>query len=90
MCTCAHACPFEASANGAILENDEVSQLHPKMLNSFEQLARFVRKSGVPFERIHVVLYGVFVQIPPVRSTDQPARFYFEAACWTKLFPDTN
>ena len=52
---------------------DEVSQMHPKVLDSLEHFARLVKKSDLPFGGIQVVLSGVFFA-DPACTLDGPAR----------------
>ena len=52
---------------------DEVSQMHPKVLDSLEHFARLVKKSDLLFGGIQVVLSGDFFP-DPACTLDGPAR----------------
>ncbi|CAE7251436.1 pif1 [Symbiodinium sp. CCMP2592] len=67
-----------------VLIVDEVSMLHPTVLDNLEQLCRMVRESEALFGGIRCIFSGDFMQIRPVKST----KLAFEAQCWKALFAE--
>jgi ATP-dependent DNA helicase PIF1 len=71
-----------------VLIIDEVSMLDGRVLSLVEQVCRRVRKLGLPFGGLQVVLVGDFFQLPPVSGKDKhQAEFAFESEVWQALRP---
>jgi ATP-dependent DNA helicase PIF1 len=59
---------------------DEVSMLHPQLLDKLEELARKLRRNEHAFGGIQLVLSGDFLQLPCI-GTD---KFCFQSKSWEK------
>lgn len=72
-----------------VLIIDEVSMLDGRVLSLVERVCRRVRKLGMPFGGLQVVLVGDFFQLPPVSGKDKNgvAEFAFNAEIWQALRP---
>lgn len=67
---------------------DEVSMLHPEMLDAIDYAARELRQDPRPFGGLQLILVGDFLQLPPVNKVrGAEARFCFEANSWQRLQP---
>jgi hypothetical protein len=85
--------------NTKVLIIDEISMVSSDMFDMLEYIARFVRKSSLPFGGIQVILCGDFLQLPPI-TKGKDLHFCFEAESWkdvvkqtfelTKQFRQTN
>lgn len=65
---------------------DEVSMLHPSVLDLADGVARAVRKQPRrAFGGIQVVLLGDFAQLPPIIEAGYPHDFCFETRAWADL-----
>jgi ATP-dependent DNA helicase PIF1 len=72
---------------------DEVSMMDAGLLDLLEEVLRLVRESEKPFGGMQIILFGDFLQLPPVSATGaddgpgdakRPPRFAFEAKCWDR------
>lgn len=71
-----------------VLIIDEISMLDGRVLSLVEQVCRRVRKLGLPFGGLQVVLVGDFFQLPPVAGKEkQGSEFAFESEVWQALRP---
>ena len=71
-----------------VLIIDEVSMLDGRVLSLVERVCRRVKKAGLPFGGLQVVLVGDFFQLPPVSGRDGlPSEFAFESEVWHALSP---
>lgn len=71
-----------------VLIIDEVSMLDGRVLSLVERVCRRVRKLGVPFGGLQVVLVGDFFQLPPVSGKEKTgSEFAFESEVWQALRP---
>lgn len=59
---------------------DEISMISDKMLDLLNRVLMMVRKSSKPFGGIQVILFGDFLQLPPVLKDDE--RICLEGAIW--------
>lgn len=58
---------------------DEISMLDAELMDKLSEIARFVRNSTLPFGGMRVIMFGDFLQLPPVSNN---AKFAFESAFW--------
>lgn len=72
---------FNRIKKATILALDEVSMIHGDLLELMEQVFRLVKGSQKPFGGIQMVMFGDFLQLPPV-ARDKPQRFAFQSECW--------
>ncbi len=76
-----------------VLIIDEISMLDGRVLTLVERVCRAVRKLGLPFGGLQVVLVGDFFQLPPVSGKkerdgkEQPIEFAFDSEVWQALSP---
>ena len=70
-----------------ILIIDEVSMMTAELLEKLDIIGRHVRKRGIRFGGLQIVLTGDFCQLPPVAKV---ASFVFEAPIWTELIDEVH
>ena len=60
---------------------DEVSMTLYKMFNVIESIARNIRRGQKRFGNMQIILFGDFLQLPPIADINNPetAKFYFES-----------
>ena len=75
---------FRRYAHTHVLVIDEVSMLHPEMLDALDQLARAMKMVNAPFGGMQVVLSGDFFQLPPVTKNGR-ARFIDSSNAWKHM-----
>jgi len=57
-----------------VLIIDEISMLQPELFSKFEEFARYVRGTELPFGGIQLILSGDYAQLPPVVVNDSRER----------------
>lgn len=67
--------------NADRLAIDEVSMLHGELFNTLDHVFRIVRRSNEPFGGVQLILFGDFLQLPPV-SRGKAQQFAFESDSW--------
>ncbi len=69
-----------------VLIIDEVSMLHHFRLDMVERLVRSVKRNGLPFGGLQVILCGDFFQLPPVSRAGEPeALFAYRSEAWREM-----
>lgn len=71
-----------------ILIIDEISMMHPKMLDLLNYIGKRIRCNEKPMGGIQVILVGDFYQLPPIRinNKDKDSQSYcFEADSWNEI-----
>ncbi|KAL0220341.1 hypothetical protein RCL1_000195 [Eukaryota sp. TZLM3-RCL] len=63
---------------------DEISMVDSELLDKLEEIARFMKSNERPFGGIQLILFGDFLQLPPVKS-NRADPFAFEASCWPRV-----
>jgi ATP-dependent DNA helicase PIF1 len=63
--------------------SSQISMLDADMFEKLDDVARYVRRSELPFGGVQLVLVGDFLQLPPV-SKGQETCFCFESRVWGK------
>jgi len=73
--------------NVKILIVDEISMLHPTLLEKLDTVAKLMRNSDKPFGGIQVIFVGDFYQLPPVEKNMQPdmPQYCFETPAWKSI-----
>jgi ATP-dependent DNA helicase PIF1 len=61
---------------------DEISMTSAETLDMLDEILRRVRKNNRPFGGVQLIVFGDFLQLPPVPEEGRPARFAFESAAW--------
>lgn len=70
-----------------VLIIDEISMLDGRILSLVERVCRRVRRAGLPWGGLQIVLVGDFFQLPPVAAAGETAQFAFESPAWEALAP---
>ena len=68
-----------------ILVIDEISMLRPDTFDKLEEIARHVRRNGLPFGGIQLIACGDFYQLPPVYKGGAEVKYCFEATSWPQV-----
>lgn len=71
--------------NTDVLIIDEISMLQGFRLDMVNDLAKYIRKSELPFGGIQVILVGDFFQLPPISRTNSYKDFVFYSKSWREL-----
>lgn len=61
---------------------DEVSMIHANLFELTDKVFRLVRKADVPFGGIQLILFGDFLQLPPVSKERFGKIFAFQSQAW--------
>jgi ATP-dependent DNA helicase PIF1 len=69
-----------------MLAVDEISMVDASLLETMDRLFQAIRKDNRPFGGIQLVLFGDFLQLPPVRGTG----FAFESQSWKSANIETH
>jgi ATP-dependent DNA helicase PIF1 len=67
-----------------VLLIDEISMVEPEFFEKISMLSQYVNKSKIPFGRIRIVMFGDFLQLPPV-SVNEKTRFVFQTKLWSNM-----
>jgi ATP-dependent DNA helicase PIF1 len=75
--------PYENITGTNHLALDEVSMIPASLFEKVDKIFQIVRGNEKPFGGIQLILFGDFLQLPPV-STDNsnPEKFAFQSASW--------
>jgi hypothetical protein len=65
-----------------VLIIDEVSMIHPRMLDSLDRLARAMKGSDSAFGGMQVVLSGDFFQLPPIVKGGEQIAYIDSSLAW--------
>jgi ATP-dependent exoDNAse (exonuclease V) alpha subunit len=65
-----------------MLAIDEISMIPATILDLLDIVLKEVRRSSKPFGGVQIILFGDFLQLPPVSNQNQQQQFCFEAASW--------
>ena len=69
-----------------VLIIDEISMIDGELFEKINNMAKFLRKSSLPFGGIKLVLVGDFFQLPPIINLAYKTNSYlFESAIWDEL-----
>jgi ATP-dependent DNA helicase PIF1 len=64
---------------------DEVSMIPGSLFEKVDEIFRLVRKNDKPFGGVQLILFGDFLQLPPVSSDNaKPEKFAFQTAAWKR------
>lgn len=61
---------------------DEVSMIDAELFAKLDRVLQLVRLDGRPFGGVQLILFGDFLQLPPVGEDGKPVRFAFESRSW--------
>lgn len=77
---------FENITGTNHLAIDEISMVSADLLDHVDTVFRAVRETDKPFGGMQVIMFGDFLQIPPVSKNNvKPAKFAFEARVWKEM-----
>lgn len=77
--------PYENIVNTNHLAIDEISMIPGSLFEKIDQIFQLVRKNEKPFGGIQLILFGDFLQLPPVsESNDKPEKFAFQTEAWKR------
>ncbi len=69
-----------------VLIIDEISMIDSELFEKINNMAKFLRKSSLPFGGIKLVLVGDFFQLPPInKSAGNTNSYLFESTLWAEL-----
>lgn len=68
----------------SILAIDEISMVSAELFDKIEHVFRIARERDVPFGGVQLVLFGDFLQLPPISKGPEQALFAFESEAWKK------
>lgn len=71
-----------------VLIIDEISMIHPKMLELLDYLAKAIRLNSRPMGGIQLLLVGDFFQLPSITNTSEKI-YAFEIPIWNELIEHT-
>jgi len=66
---------------------DEISMISTEVFEILDQVFRAVRENDKPMGGIQMLLFGDFLQLPPINKTGQNFNFCFSSESWKKLDP---
>lgn len=63
---------------------DEVSMISAQLFDRVNRILQLVRENTKPFGGVQLILFGDFLQLPPVPDDGQAMRFAFESLSWER------
>lgn len=76
--------PYRNITRCVALAIDEISMLSGELFEKIEYIFRKVRENDAPFGGVQLILFGDFLQLPPISHGPDPATFAFESEAWTR------
>lgn len=67
-----------------VLLIDEISMVDPDFFEKISSLAQYTNQTTSPFGRIKIVMFGDFLQLPPI-TNDVKKRFVFQTHLWNSM-----
>lgn len=64
---------------------DEISMISVELLETLDEVFRAVRENNLPMGGMQVLLFGDFLQLPPVNKNSQNFNFCFNSEVWKRL-----
>ena len=71
--------------NTRILAIDEVSMISSDVLNIIDRVFRAVRENDAPMGGMQILLFGDFLQLPPINRESNSFNFCFDSDAWKDL-----
>lgn len=76
---------FENICGTNHLAIDEISMIGGSLFEKVDEVFRIVRKNDKPFGGMQLILFGDFLQLPPVsEDNSKPEKFAFQTEAWKK------
>jgi len=63
---------------------DEISMVDADLFDKLDKVLRIVRQSPRPFGGLQLILFGDFLQLPPVEKEGNAVRFAFQSKVWAE------
>lgn len=77
---------FENITGTNHLAIDEISMVSADLLDHMDTVFRAVRETDKPFGGMQVIMFGDFLQLPPVSKNNvNPAKFAFQSKVWKEM-----
>lgn len=73
-----------------ILAIDEISLMGDDLFSKLDEVCRRVRGSRLPFGGIQLLMFGDFLQLPPIGINGSSASFAFESDSWCRANVQTH
>lgn len=74
---------YENIINTNHLAIDEISMIPGSLFEKIDEIFKIVRKDERPFGGMQLIMFGDFLQLPPVsKRNDKPEQFAFETPAW--------
>jgi ATP-dependent exoDNAse (exonuclease V) alpha subunit len=73
-----------------MLAIDEISMISPSVFDLVNELLKAVRQNDKPFGGLQLLLFGDFLQLPPINKDNQASndyQFCFQSKAWAELNP---
>lgn len=70
-----------------VLIIDEISMISGHLFNNLSKVAQRIRGNDAPFGGIKILMFGDFLQMPPVSKSDSDA-LVFETDAWKEMNPE--
>lgn len=69
---------------------DEISMVHPILLDKFDQVLKMIRECDEPFGGLMIIMAGDFFQLPAVNDDkrDRQVHYAFESNVWREASPN--
>ena len=68
-----------------ILAIDEISMISANLLELLDLIFKTVRNSNLPMGGMQILLFGDFLQLPPVNKSGEEVNFCFSSSIWKEL-----
>lgn len=68
-----------------ILAIDEISMISANTFELIDQVFQKVRKNNLPMGGMQIILFGDFLQLPPIKNFDEETNFCFNSSTWQNL-----
>lgn len=68
---------------------DEVSMISAQFFDNLSHIGKYIKDSNEPFGGIRILMFGDFLQLPPVSRTSSRVPRVFESDVWKELCPKT-
>jgi ATP-dependent DNA helicase PIF1 len=72
-----------------ILAIDEISMISSELFNLLDKVFKYIRQNDRVFGGLQLVLFGDFLQLPPISKSDNKAEFCFKNQLWQELNLET-
>lgn len=78
---------FKYWLEAEVLIIDEISMVSAKFFESISTVGSILRNNPLPFGGIRLLMFGDFLQLPPINKSQDEAMFVFETDAWKSIKP---